>query len=137
MRGMVVILVTLMVCSCGSQKLQVREEHQGNTLEVEKLEARILSTIEALRLLDVEFRQEVRRDSAGNERIETTGKVTLKEKVEERDTTDVNQRVDTREEVKVEKNMEKEKISSTREWGWIIWGMAIIVIGLVVYKLKK
>ena len=39
MRGMVVILVTLMVCSCGSQKLQVREEHQGNTLEVEKLEA--------------------------------------------------------------------------------------------------
>lgn len=131
------ILVTLMVCSCGSQKLQVREEHQGNTLEVEKLEARILSTIEALRLLDVEFRQEVRRDSAGNERIETTGKVTLKEKVEERDTTDVNRRVDTREEVKVEKNMEKEKISSTREWGWVVWGVAAIVIGLVVCKLKK
>ena len=137
MRGMVVILVTLMVCSCGSQKLQVREEHQGNTLEVENLEARILSTIEALRLLDVEFRQEVRRDSAGNERIETTGKVTLKEKVEERDTTDVNRRVDTREEVKVEKNMEKEKISSTREWGWVVWGVAAIVIGLVVCKLKK
>ncbi len=137
MRGMVVILVTLMVCSCGSQKLQVREERQENTLEVENLEARILSTIEALRLLDVEFRQEVRRDSAGNERIETTGKVTLKEKVEERDTTDVTRSVDTREEVKVEKNMEKEKISSTREWGWIIWGISVIVIGFVVCKLKK
>ena len=137
MRGMVVILVTLMVCSCGSQKLQVREERQENTLEVENLEARILSTIEALRLLDVEFRQEVRRDSAGNERIETTGKVTLKEKVEERDTTDVTRSVDTREEVKVEKKMEKEKISSTREWGWIIWGISVIVIGFVVCKLKK
>lgn len=130
------ILVTLMVCSCGSQKLQVREERQENTLEVENLEARILSTIEALRLLDVEFRQEVRRDSAGNERIETTGKVTLKEKVEERDTTDVNRRVDTREEVKVEKNMEKEKISSTREWGWIIWGIVIMFIVYVILKIR-
>ena len=137
MKGVVVILVTLMVCSCGSQKLQVREKHQGNTLEVKNLEARILSTIEALRLLDVEFRQEVRRDSAGNERVETTGKVTLKEKVEERDTTNVTRHVDTKGEVMEERNMEKEKISFTRELGWIIWGISVIVIGFVVCKLKK
>ena len=126
MRGIIIILLASAICSCGSRKLETREERRERgrleeterTSETGRLSAEAECLAATLREMTegvARFRErEEWRDSVGLEVRDTTERVREAEGVTEADT---------------EVAAEEEKVSAANEWKWIVWG-AVAVLAL-------
>lgn len=144
-RGIIAILLASAIWSCGSRKLETREERRERgrveeterTSETGRLSAEAECLAAALREMEWVFRKVEERDSAGNERVTTEGVARFREREEWRDSVGLEVR-DTTERVReaegvteadTEVAAEEEKVSAAKEWKWIVWG-AVAVLAL-------
>lgn len=138
MRRAVLLLVVMVLCACGSRKRLLKEELRKDIrLEVER-ESRIEAKLQALELLDIDFRQVERKDSSG--RVETKTHIVVKrnrESVEqERQEREEKQRGQDQSES--EREEEERRRSSFVVWGVVaVCVLFVSVVGGLVYLRRK
>lgn len=139
MKRLIVFFIFFLSVACGSRRVQVRNFMHEKVLRSSQLDARLFQNTELLKLVDIKIRKVEERDSVGNEKVITDTSISLREKINEQDTTKIKLNIDEKRNLEQNKNIDDNKKGVIASWAWIVGFIAVITMALVIgiYVIKK